>query len=137
MKIRCKYNKINQIQDQKIQEVLKKIIFLDDNSELGIEINRVYDVYGLYFSEVGTQYFICEDTEDEYPTGGHACFFDIIDNSIPINWKFVYNNIDDSYLVPSEWAEDDMFYEKLLNGEKKEKIIFQKLKEVYTDNSEH
>lgn len=134
MKVKCKYNKVNQIKNELIRNELKKIILLDEDYEIGLNISEVYDVYGLYFSKEGAMYFICEDSDDKYPIGQHASFFEIIDSSIPCDWKFVYRDTDESYIVPKVWADDSMFYEKLLDGEEKEELIFQKIKEKYTNS---
>ena len=133
MQIKCKFNRIDQINDNPTKVALREVIYLEDDYELGIKIDKIYDVYGIYFHKTGAMYLICEEDDDLYPIGSHASFFEIVDSSMPIDWVFVYNDIDESYLVPKIWAEDPMFYENLLNGNKKEEDIFKMIKKAHED----
>lgn len=120
--------------DNKITvEKLKKQICMEEGYE-NLIVGQVYPVYGVLFwgEQNTTNYYICEDENSEYPIPLPADFFEIINGSIPTEWKLGFHRYSDgdqiTNLVIEEWATDDMFYENLVNGKIKEKDIFNNYK---------
>jgi hypothetical protein len=96
----------------------------------GIEIGKEYSVYGIVFWESVPWYYICEDESYEYPVPYFAGFFRIVDTVLPSDFRLVWylDDIHQAYILPEEWADDRMFYEKLLDGNEPERILFRKMK---------
>lgn len=131
MQVLCRFNRLNQIVDVTTVNRLKKNINLSGDDEIGVEIGQKYLVYGIIFWNDAPWFYLCEDEEDDYPTPFPADLFDIIDDSIPDEWHLSYHcikGIPKSELVFSEWANDLLFYENLINGSKKEVNIFKNYK---------
>lgn len=132
MKVKCKYNKINQISDKAIQAEIRSYIHgICDDSEIGLEVGKIYDVYGISCMNNVPKYFICQYPDDLYPIADHVAFFEVIQPDIPHNWQFSYQSNQDYYIVPKEWAQTKNFYENLLNSAPKEQAIFLKIKEQH------
>lgn len=133
MRVLCKYNKLNMVDNRASVRRLKKSINLSDDDELGVDIGKEYIVYGIVFWDNAPWYYICEDEDDNYPTPSPADLFDIVDNHLPAGWQLSFRCINgkpESEIVFSEWANDPMFYEKLVDGSKREIDIFLEYKKL-------
>ncbi len=131
MKIVCKIDRLSMVKNRGIAKRLRQSISLSDDDELGINIGQEYMVYGIVFWDNAPWFYICENDEDDYPTPSPADLFDIVDHRIPTDWQLSFrciNGISESELVFSEWANDPIFYEKLVDGSKRELDIFLKYK---------
>ncbi|UOG47243.1 hypothetical protein [Leptospira noguchii] len=118
--------------DKELFNTLSKSIHLD---ELSISVGQEYTVFGIIFWEDIPRFYICDNLEDEYPTPYPSFFFEVVDETLPIDWKLsVYfsNGKVQSQIVFKEWAEDKMFYEKLVDGSEKEIQIFNSYKAKYS-----
>ncbi len=124
MLIKCISNRLNKIENEFLRNKVRSR-YSHEDYELDIEISKIYDVYGMSISKDGVEFFICTSDDDRYPITYHEVFFEIIEDTISSNWSydFKYN-----YIVPGIWKNTPMFYENLLNGEKKEEDIFENIK---------
>ena len=61
--------------------------------------------------------------EDDYPQSYPMEFFKIIDDTIPSGWIIKFENSPEQTTIKRitfrEWANDDCFYEKLIEGDEK------------------
>ena len=134
MKIRCIANKLSDIKDESLLKYLRKHIHLDDDAELHLSVSRVYNVYGIVFWDGCPWYYICEDDSDIYPRPKSANFFEVIDDRLPACWVLEYRHDLEgkchSSLVFKEWANNELFYEKLIEEEPFEVEIFMKYRKL-------
>lgn len=129
MIIKCKYNQMSDIKNAEYLEYLTQYIH---QSELSLNVGTTYTVYGIVFWDGFPWYYICEDETDEYPVPKFGGFFSIIDSQFSSLWKLSWlsDKFSSASLLPTEWAENRMFYENLIDGKDYEKIIFQNLKSL-------
>ncbi|MBV4488931.1 hypothetical protein HU727_025410 [Pseudomonas sp. SWRI153] len=122
MKVECITNRIDERFTQDTAARLKRHISMGDN-ELDIEIGKEYTVYGVEFWDNCPWVYICSEPYDEYPKPFALDFFEITENKISSHWVLksqdTNNNKVKTQLVFCEWADDDSFYEKLVNEDEK------------------
>ncbi|MFN2412108.1 MAG: hypothetical protein ABR535_03510 [Pyrinomonadaceae bacterium] len=134
MRVKCITNRIADIRTVELSEHLDARIrgleWLD-----GLEVGKEYMVYGLVFWQSIPYFYICEEDADEYPVPNFAGFFSVTDNRLSSEFRLVWylDDISQSYLVPKEWAEDRLFYPRLLDGYYAEIETFKRIKSRIDD----
>ena len=99
-------------------------------TEFQLTIGKEYTVYALYQWQGSIWYYICDDQYTYYPQQNPAPLFEVVDNRLSSYWRFkVYPN-GLLKLAFSEWLSDQFFYDKLTDGEQREVLIFEKVKEL-------
>lgn len=142
MKVKCIKNKLADFEEGPLKESLKKIIHLDEDIDIGLEVGAVYTVYGISFSfSDGTlpYYYICDFENANYPVPNAAVFFEVVDPRPSQYWEFIfncpYNKQEVGFNFP-EWWRNEYFYSNLLDGEPKEEAIFLKYKKLMDEEFE-
>lgn len=122
MKVKCITNRIDERFTLDTAARLKRYISVGD-SELDIEIGKEYIVYGIELWDNYPWVYICSESYDEYPKPFALDFFEITERKISSHWvlksQHTYNNKIKTQLVFCEWADDDSFYEKLVNEDER------------------
>jgi hypothetical protein len=99
-------------------------------------IGAHYRIFGIcYQTENGIPwYLVCEEINDSYPTAHLGVFFKIIDGLVPEGWSFsaTAGNIGDTAILPTTWANDPAFLEKLVDGEPNAAENFRNMKNSST-----
>jgi len=111
-------------------------------SDTGLIIGEKYIAYGIIFinGEDLPKFLVCVDADDEYPVGILAEHFAIIDEEIPEGWVFKTStsNYTGSVILPQKMADEDLFMEKLYDGDPDAIQYFlglkKKMEERYKDN---
>ena len=112
---------------------LKNQICMSEGYE-DLEVGRVYIVYGIVFwsSQETTNYYICDYSDSTCPSPVPADFFEVLDGKIPSEWNINFKRYDDgdniTNFVFEEWANNEIFYENLVDGELEEEEIFKNYK---------
>jgi hypothetical protein len=99
-----------------------------------LNLGQAYTVCGLLLTTQGIWVFILEDEEDGYPLQYPISFFDIVDATIPSDWVTgkgeAFSSVSRkvfALLAPKEWANNERFYEALVDGEPQAVAAFQKM----------
>jgi hypothetical protein len=127
MLVRCVENRVSSLTDAVIREHVKQHVHLE---VIGLDVGRCYQVFGVSFRAGVPWYLICEDINDEYPTPYCSSFFELIDGSFGSGWSLTLSrsNVGEVSILPDEWAKDDRFLEKLVDGEPDAVSYFNNLK---------
>jgi len=133
MLVRCIKNKFADFEEGPLKNSLRKVIHMDEHEEVGLKVGRTYIVYSInlnFLIENMPFYYICDDEQSPYPVPKAASFFEIIDSKPSQYWSFIFESgARGRYgLFLPEWANDQGFYERLVDGEQKEKEIFLRYK---------
>lgn len=102
--------------------------------EVGLVVGRQYVVYGIAFREYDglPWYLVCEEEGDDYPSPHLGSFFKVLDGAIPEGWEVATRtNVGPFAILPSRWARDPGFLERLVNAEPHAVAFFQHLRERY------
>ncbi len=133
MLAKCIGNSRRALTDAQSRGAYDRNIHLD---EVGLVVGRRYVVYGITFLDGDglPWYFVCEDEDDEYPTPQLGSFFDHVEGTVPEGWEVAKNTNAGSFsILPSRWADDPCFLEKLVDGEPEAVAYFRGLREAYGD----
>jgi len=136
MLAKCIGNSLRDLPDRQSRAAYERNIHLD---EVGLVVGREYVVYGIAFKEGEglPWYLVCENEDDEYPTPQLGSFFDLVDGTVPEGWRIAKNtNAGDFAILPSCWAHDPCFLEKLVDGDPEAAAHFRELREIYEDPAE-
>ena len=130
---KCIANSRRDLPDEESRAAYDRNIHLD---EVGLVVGRRYVVYGIAFmgGDGLPWYLVCEEDDDGYPTPQLGAFFDLVDGTVPEGWEVAMNtNAGDFAILPSRWAHDPCFMEKLVDGEPEATAYFRSLREGYND----
>jgi len=138
MKIKCIANDINCMLKKNLYPSTElNVKSVSGNDQMFITVDREYNVYAISAFNDCMWYFIAEDIFGQgrnYPFWYPAELFEIIEHKISSTW--VVNAIKelDGNLRPiitfSEWANNDEYYESLVDGDKEAYEIFMKYKKI-------
>jgi hypothetical protein len=132
MIVKCLGNSVGYLiekgMDSKSLANFRENVHLD---EVGLVIGRHYVVFGVAFREGVPWYLICEDQDDEYPKPHFFRFFELIDDRMPPGWSFRLGstNVGEAAFLPTYWARDRSYLEKLVDGFPEARVFFESLKQ--------
>lgn len=113
MRVRCEHTTLDAIREN--PEMLawwRRAVHL---TELPLVIGKTYLVYAYLVDPLSTWYYIVEEEGLDYPVAHPAPFFTIVDPRPSALW--VERETPQRRLVAiPEWADDPMFYERLVDG---------------------
>lgn len=95
-----------------------------------LETGAIYSVEALEYLDNGIWFYLHTIPESEHPYPYASEFFVIEDSEFPKNWRVSFN-VEDGVpklkrITFSEWAEDDLFFEKLIDSEADYVAIYMK-----------
>lgn len=126
----CKSRTLNSITDAGLRDHVQQHVHLSD---VDLVVGRSYHVFGVFFRDGVPWYLMCEEIDDDYPTPHCSAFFDLVDARLPEGWvlSFGSSNLGGTALLPSKWAEDGHFLERLVEGDAAAIAVFEELKVQY------
>lgn len=94
---------------------------VDATTEFPVTIGRTYAVFAVTIYLGIAWYYIFDDDNHQWPTWAPAPIFEVANGDLPPSWKVGYFNFsrEDQFPILSfpEWAEDNSFYERLVDGD--------------------
>lgn len=94
---------------------------VNPDTEYPVTPGRSYAVFGITVNLGLTWYYILDDDDLDWPVWAPAPLFEVIDGCLPSSWQFGYHwfTRDSQFPLISfpEWANDHLFYERLVDGE--------------------
>ena len=120
MRVLCEITNVFDLPNPALIERVRKYIRLSDG-ELNLEKSKEYLVLGIIYRDSFPWCFLCLDDDDDYPTAYPLELFKVVDDKMSSYWRLSYfknsnGDMEKSFLF-SEWAEDPLFYEKLLDDD--------------------
>lgn len=105
---------------------------IDGSTEFPVTVGRSYLVFAMTIYLGVAWYYIMDDDGHAWPTWVPAPLFEVVDGSLPASWRVGYFHFgrEDQYPIVSfpEWAEDQQFYERLVDGDATAVRIFSERK---------
>ncbi|MGK7924596.1 MAG: hypothetical protein AB4290_04960 [Spirulina sp.] len=106
------------------------------DTQFPLTIGKSYTVYAFYVKQGRVWYYICEDNGMYYPMRSPAPLFEVVDNRMSAYWRLKLSPNGLLEVAFEEWFSDPYFYDKLTDGEEKEVLIFEQLKELMDAESQ-
>lgn len=126
MLVQCRANDIRSAEsDSCFYNTLKESFGFDTNI-LNLTVGAIYVVYALEVKSGRLRYYISDDVyhATRYPGPYDAYFLEAVDRRVSRFWEVAFR---DSNLIVSfsQWAQDQHFYEKLVEGDEDARRIFE------------
>ncbi len=138
MKVICKIDNLYGIEDLDVLDRLKGYLHYPEG-EFGLVLGKEYIVYGVVFWDNAPLVYIFLDEGDDYPKPIAMDFFELSDPSLSKLWRLSYFSEgardSSSSLVFRAWAEDPLFYERLIDGERVAVEDFNKYRSLVDDEN--
>lgn len=118
MRVMCIANDVDRLNDAAVRKRLAETIRLEGGDN-DLVVGDTYDICAIeWWSDGGIRVFIHTVKISDYPYPLEM--FNVIDHALPANWcvsveKRHYGMIIKRISFP-EWADDDLFYENLIEG---------------------
>lgn len=119
MLVKCVSNNVSFVEYKNAAERVRKWV----NTEgvyYDLEVGQRYEVQAVDYFDGGVFYYLHSVEVSEYPYPYVSELFIIEDSSIPESWEVGFHVENGrkrfTRLAFREWAENDMFYENLING---------------------
>ena len=134
MRVKCIINTIRDIRKHGYGSFgIENYFHFDDNYEL-LNLDEEFEVFALMMTSNGIWIFVLEE-DDDFPKQFPLFLFKTIDPSIPQDWTVGRGRVFESsqrkvfsLLTHRDWACDESFYERLVEGDGDAK---QKLKKSF------
>jgi hypothetical protein len=129
MLVRCLRNRIDLLEDPAIRRHVEEHVHLES---ICLTIGECYQVFGIFFRAGVPWYLLCENSEDDYPIPFCFAFFELVDGSIGSGWclSLSNSNVGNVAILPDQWASDERFLERLVDGEPDAISYFNELKAI-------
>lgn len=131
MKVQCVRTKLADFPEGPIRDRLKRVIHYDDYASLDmLEMGKIYEVDCLEWWETDNiwQVYIKKSEYHRISYPSPIDFFDIVCGKINPEWvcRFESGDMGSAFkrMAIPVWANDDNFFERLLDGEDKETKIY-------------
>lgn len=126
MKVRCKHNNIAAL-DKKLEEYA---FDQDENGDMDITINKLYDVYGIQDNNLGRFYLVqTDELNRDTPWWMPAGLYEIYDSTQPVGWVERKKNAQDSELTVYSYPIYFEAEEDIEDGTERGVEVFSKMKE--------
>ena len=116
----------------------------DASSQLGLTVGKIYTVYAISASKGGVYYFVYDDFERHYPINEAAPLFEVIDGTLSKYWSYNYKTWkyegekprSRAFIEPTDWINDNMLYERLVDGDPSAGAAWWQLKRLMDEEAE-
>src|SRR4029077_15786404 len=98
-----------------------------------LKLDKNYQVYGLTLFLGHIWYYICDEHYTYYPRWNPSPLFRVVDGRLSKYWRFRYSRSGEKERVViafHEWVDDEYYYDKLTDGDKKAVDLFLKYKRL-------
>ena len=133
MKVKCKVNNVYKITDSTVRNRVENYKD-EDNGEIYLDVGKIYTVYGVVISNNVPLFLLCTEINEEYPIPFDPAFFEIVDGRFSSFWRLSFFEYEENKcstsIVFEEWANNPMFFEKLLDGEPEEVATFSRYRKL-------
>lgn len=121
IKVCCTGNDINLLDDDAVKRRLRSSIHIDGPIQ-ELNISEVYTVWSIdHHDDGGLWLYLHTMPEHHFPTPYPAELFDFVESVLPAGWALTLGRNSGGMALKrvsfAEWAHDDQFYERLVDGE--------------------
>ncbi len=129
MRVICKNNTLSNLNSESTKCRLRRSIRLE-GAIADLRIGDSYEVAAVEQRDGGLWIYVHSVTNREYPYPFPIELFGIIDSTCGDDWRVKFEEGDAGQLIKRltfpEWADDEEFYEKLVEGDKFARAVFRR-----------
>lgn len=129
MRVECVKNEVTELDGASVRERIRRSVHLD-GPLTDLVIGREYAVQALEQRDGGMWFYLHTVPTNDYPFPYPAEMFECRDNTLPSEWSVRLEqergNLFWRRLAFSEWANDDGFYERLVNGDPEAVVLYRR-----------
>lgn len=133
MRVLCIANSVIDLDDEIVRTRLNRSIHRE-TADMDLDVGKYYNVVAIEERDGGLWLFLHTVESNDYPYPYPAEKFEFIDTSIPSGWSIKLEKCESGLIIKRisfpEWADDDYFYEKLVDGDSEVIAIYQKNREL-------
>jgi len=142
MRVKCKYNNLNDIASIPTLYRLLSESCLTDGGVFPLTIGKCYVVYAMTIKDNFIWYYIADDTFSYYPVIHSATMFEIVDTRLSKYWEIGTKHFSDKRLLSccndlficfEEWNKNPYFYERILERDSNETKVFLQYKTLFDE----
>lgn len=128
MRVQCIANDVDKLSDVAVRKRLAESIHLD-GGDSDLVVGNTYAVFAIaQWRDGGIRVYLHTVEESEYPYPYPLEMFSVIDPALPTNWCVSFEQRSFGVAIKRisfpEWANDDHFYEMLLDGDEEAIAIY-------------
>ena len=121
IRVTCIENSVSSVRNDRLRMLLQKSIHLE-GPDSDLEVGRTYDVQAIEVrGDAGWWLYLHTVSSSDWPYPYPAEFFTIDENTLPEDWcigsQFQEGRFALKCISFAEWASDNSFYEKLIDGD--------------------
>ncbi len=133
MRVKCIANDVNKLTSAEVRKRLTRSIHLE-GADQDLVIGHIYFVVAIaQWDDGGVRIYLHTIEENNYPYPYPLEMFDVIEPSLPTNWCLSFEQQPLGLVITRisfpEWANDEHFYERLVDGDKAAIAIYKNHKE--------
>ncbi|MBX3377077.1 MAG: hypothetical protein KF678_08745 [Phycisphaeraceae bacterium] len=107
-----------------------------------LEANGLYLVYGVLVYPGGVSFYLCARRSDPCPYPFAGFMFEFVQTIIPSGWRMGrhvrrFARGDEYFMGPAMWAQDETFYERLVDGDGAAEMAFKVYAEELRMTTDH
>ena len=127
MRVRCINNVVGNIDDSDVRDRIRRSIHLE-GPITDLLIVGEYEVQALEKRDGGLWFYLHSVPANDYPYPYPAELFEVSDSALPAKWNICIQkqggNVVWRRIAFLAWASDDLFYERLVDGDKETISIY-------------
>lgn len=125
----CIIRDVSLVEDYSVQERLSRTIHIDGDLE-ELSVGAAYPIFAIERRDGGVWLYLQAEPAHAYPAPYPIELFNLIETNIPNGWEVEFRPHDEGVglhrLSFSEWAHDDGFYERLVDGEERAQACYER-----------
>ncbi|MCI5211035.1 MAG: hypothetical protein D3910_20125 [Candidatus Electrothrix sp. ATG2] len=135
MIVKCVENNIDKMEiNSSLLAMMKSHWIGGSEGVLHLKKNKYYVVLGITYKNGYPMYFVCDERFSYYPMAYVFSAFDVYDSRISKYWRYAVSLNEKtksiySRLVFPQWADDDFYYDRLVDNNKEDVDLFLAYKE--------
>ena len=132
MRVKCIANDVDKLNAVEVRKRLAESIHLD-GADRSLVVGNTYTVFAVaQWSDGGIRVYLHTIEESDHPRPYPLEMFDMVDPALPANWCVSFEQQPFGVAIKRisfpEWANDDHFYERLVDGDEAAIAIYRRIR---------
>lgn len=123
---RCTANTRDALASQELRDAYDRNVHQE---QVELVVGQLYKVFGIVSRGGVPWYLVTLDDDDDYPVPHLVALFELVDGEVPKGWSLALDTgVGDYAILPTRWAADPHYMERLVDGDPREVAYFRGMK---------